>query len=90
MKQKTSVAEPHHFWKPDPGPHQSKKPRALEAHNGATEAHPGSVEAHSGAVKAHPGAVEGLQASDADSHPSDEELNSHKKRRVCINVNSRI
>jgi hypothetical protein len=47
---KTSVADPHHFRKPDPDPHQSKKPRALEAHNGTTEAHPGTVEAHSGAV----------------------------------------
>ncbi len=35
-----SVADPdpHLFRTPNPEPHQSKKPRALEAHNGATEA----------------------------------------------------
>jgi hypothetical protein len=69
---KNSVADPHHFRKPDPDPHQSKKPRALEATNGATEALPETVEAHTEAVKAHPGAVEGLQACEicrvADPH----------------------
>ncbi len=31
--------DPHNFEKPDPDPHQSQKPGAVEARNGAVEAH---------------------------------------------------
>jgi hypothetical protein len=67
--------DPHNFGKPDPHPHQSGKPEAVEAHHG-------DVETHNGAEEAHSGALEGcnfdeepdldphqIERSDPDPHP---------------------
>jgi hypothetical protein len=80
--------DPHRSKKPVSCPHQTQKPGALEALNGAMEAHPGAEEVQSEALG-------GFLPVVADSHHFDEDpypdLHQSKSRiRIRIKVKSWI